>query len=149
MPVAGLAVTRASTNSMCSLRGLFLKALLLVFRRVAAWSHFHLPLPNCFPALQGAEGLVQIGLISDQTQFSTVGLVELKKNLHNPDSGRAHFMERPGKMVFFFFVVFFLIICLNFAAFCLISGHYLHIYTLSRYLLLSTIPPAPLSYLLL
>lgn len=68
------------------------------------------------------KGWVQIGLISDQTQFSTVGLVELKKNLHNLDSGRAHFMERPGKMVFFFFVVFFLIICLNFAAFCLISG---------------------------
>lgn len=57
LPVAGLAVTRASTSSMCSLRGLFLKALLLVFRRVAAWSHFHLPLPNCFSALQGAEGL--------------------------------------------------------------------------------------------
>lgn len=84
---------------------------------------------------------MQIGLISDQNQFSTVGVLEFKKNLHSLDSGRAQVIQRPGKMVFFFFVVFFLIICLKFAAFCLISGLYLNIYNLSSYYLAKFLLP--------
>lgn len=70
---------------------------------------------------------MQIGLILDQNQFRTVGLVEYKKNFHSLDFGRAHFIERPGKV--FFFMALLLIICQKFAAFCLISGLYLHIFT--------------------
>lgn len=113
---------------VCSLQGLFLKDLLQVFRRVAAWSHFHLPLPNCFSALQGAEGLsANLWVLffgSEPIQHCRSGWVQEELAQSRFWKSTCYWNTRKNG---------FLLYCsLNFAAFCLISGLYLHSYTLSR-----------------